>query len=108
MRHPSAEDLDAAEQLLSSARGRHAYISDLQPEDTTTWDDRRQAWSEGSRVDMDITIEGLAKHEMDTAPGSGPPFSRRSPKPQGKDASFWGHSCRCESLLGHGPREIQR
>jgi GATA-binding protein, other eukaryote len=105
MRHPSAEDLDAAEQLLSSARGRQPYIFDLQQEVTTTRDDRRQAWSEGPRVEMDMTAEGLAQHEMDTAPGSETPFCRQS---QGKDASFWGHSCRCESLLGQGPREIQR
>lgn len=84
-RHPSAEDLDAAQQLISSAQAGREHPLD------------RQYTDEGSR---NVGGAPLSHHEDDypvvqssETAINGHIFEKTSPKSQ-KDTSFLGHSCR--------------
>ncbi|KAL1997818.1 hypothetical protein VTN02DRAFT_691 [Thermoascus thermophilus] len=97
MRQPSAEDLDAAQQLVSSARGGREHMVDYQREGSGAADDDRDAVrrhdpSRGG--EMDTVPDGRRQDQPDPPPSSnGTAGVKRSPKSQGKDASFLGHSC---------------
>lgn len=106
IRHPSAEDLDAAQQLLSSARSARELSSDFKPDSTgANQDDGWQAVNNKntSGDEMDVKADAPApKNGPDSAANNnnnntaGP---KRSPKPPGKDTSFPGHQCRYATHL---------
>lgn len=105
MRHPSAEDLDAAHQLVSSARGGR--------DNTVNFHSDRQEMAgkaldnihEDARRNMDSPSktghEAPAEQRQDQAsvesggnPIDRPVSSKQSPKAQSKEPVFTGHSCR--------------
>lgn len=95
MRQPSAEDLDAAQQLVSSARGGREHMVDYQREGSGARDDDRDAVKRhDSRGEMDTVADGRRQDQTDAPQSNGTTGAKRSPKSQGKDASFLGHSCR--------------
>lgn len=76
MRQPSAEDLDAAQQLISSAQAGREHLAEHYREDQA--------------------IQGSSQPGSDRWIGHGPaeiPADTMSPKGQ-KDTPFLGHSCR--------------
>ncbi|KAK2766843.1 putative electron transfer flavoprotein subunit [Arachnomyces sp. PD_36] len=95
LRHPSAEDLDAAHQLVSSARGareRHLEIrrgsqgganEDVEMGNASDGGDVNDV----STVEQQGQAEGLAP--SDTHAGQ----QHKSPRSPGRDAAFLGHSC---------------
>lgn len=85
-RHPSAEDLDAAQQLISSAQAGREHTIDR------SWDDNR------SEKPLEAAANQV-KHESwpETPTSSNEPGEKTSPRSQ-KDAPFLGHSCRLVSL----------
>jgi GATA-binding protein len=96
VRHPSAEDLDAAQQLISSSRGARELSSDFKLDTTGT--DRDDGWqavnnnSPRDEMDVDVKADGPGPNPGSSAASTADP--KRSPQPSGKDASFLGHSCR--------------
>ncbi|EEP75800.1 predicted protein [Uncinocarpus reesii 1704] len=88
MRHPSAEDLDAAHQLVSSARGGRNQVSDL-----------ASATAETTIMhDPESVEDGPSPGEEHQRPeelndDSQPNASYQSSKSDGKDQVFLGHSC---------------
>ncbi|KAL1967973.1 hypothetical protein VTN77DRAFT_2390 [Rasamsonia byssochlamydoides] len=103
IRNPSAEDLDAAQQLISSARGARELSSDSKPDSTgSNRDDGWQTVNKNTpRDEMDVKTDGPApaaatapapKNGADsTANNTAAP--KRPSKPPGRDTSFPGHSC---------------
>ncbi|OJJ50867.1 hypothetical protein ASPZODRAFT_11711 [Penicilliopsis zonata CBS 506.65] len=91
MRHPSAEDLDAAQQLVSSARVGRERSADWHQEDDLA--DYRSG--PVSAMGLDVAGEGAAAapdSQSESAPGILAEQNNTSPKQQ-KDTSFLGHSC---------------
>ncbi|KAI2001701.1 GATA type transcriptional activator of nitrogen-regulated proteins [Ophidiomyces ophidiicola] len=89
MRHPSAEDLDAAHQLVSSARGGRDHIPDYAGSGT-------MARSEGSEIERAPSAGSAGREQqMLTAPSDDnlSDAQHQSPKPQGKNQIFLGNSC---------------
>lgn len=72
-RHPSAEDLDAAQQLISSAQAGREHMVDR------PWEDNQN----GRPVEVAESVHSESSVAND----------KSSPKSQ-KDSSFLGHSCR--------------
>ncbi|KAF7116849.1 hypothetical protein CNMCM5793_005430 [Aspergillus hiratsukae] len=83
-RHPSAEDLDAAQQLISSAQAGREHTADRHRDENGT---------APARYGMETTVNGSAQRWSEvqrTAPQA--EKTSTSPKAQ-KDTSFLGHSC---------------
>lgn len=84
MRQPSAEDLDAAQQLISSAQAGREHLARQYGDHTST---------------MNSTSpppNGPPSASGRSADGQDNQHIKISPKPQ-KDTTFLGHSCRCVS-----------
>ncbi|KAK2732713.1 putative electron transfer flavoprotein subunit [Onygenales sp. PD_40] len=102
MRHPSAEDLDAAHQLVSSARGGRDngvnFLADRQDMAAKEWEASQE---DNARRNMDPPSEnGGHQMHVDEQQGHGDSVSvsraamaKLSPKPQTKEPVFTGHSC---------------
>lgn len=105
LRHPSAEDLDAAHQLVSSARGARERAAAAET---------RRGGSQGS-ADEDVEMgdgdgdgnnelasgasktEGQAQGQVEAPRDSNTQeasLRQKSPRSPGRDAAFLGHSCR--------------
>ena len=85
-RHPSAEDLDAAQQLISSAQaGREHLIDRNRDDDASRGFDARHT---PTPYDSERPIHGSTMQSTEAALAD-----KSSPKSQ-KDTSFLGHSCR--------------
>lgn len=81
MRQPSAEDLDAAQQLISSAQAGREHLA--------------QHYGDGSRIEHSGSpspYNGPAPGQLAHGRADGG-RDKASPRPQ-KDTSFLGHSCR--------------
>lgn len=92
MRDPSAEDLDAAHQLVSSARGGRENVTDFRSE---TQEDGTEGTSEngnGANLNKERNIQPRP-HPESTDEESRPDLSKRSPKSRSKEQVFLGHSC---------------
>ncbi|KAF7596350.1 putative electron transfer flavoprotein subunit [Aspergillus hancockii] len=85
-RHPSAEDLDAAQQLISSAQAGREHPVDRLREDQGSRG--YEEMSARSLYEPDM-IDGLSHHSPEAVARS---EKASSPKAQ-KDTSFLGHSC---------------
>ncbi|RAH44482.1 siderophore transcription factor SreA [Aspergillus brunneoviolaceus CBS 621.78] len=87
-RHPSAEDLDAAQQLVSSAQAGREHLADR------TRDDDASRRPEGpvpqSSYDPERSLPSVKS--LSEVPPSHLPLEKQSPKSQ-KDAAVFGHSC---------------
>lgn len=98
VRHPSAEDLDAARQLVSSARGGREHSADqLRESNRVKSDDWAAVNRREPPTEMDLRPDGRSDDTGDrfaASTANGALASKRSPKSQAKDASFLGHSCR--------------
>lgn len=89
-RHPSAEDLDAAQQLISSAQaGREHLVDRSRDDDVARGYDTYDAYERKHTPTYDAERPTLPSTES----ASNPLAERTSPKSQ-KDTSFLGHSCR--------------
>ncbi|KAK1146004.1 GATA type transcriptional activator of nitrogen-regulated proteins [Aspergillus melleus] len=88
-RHPSAEDLDAAQQLISSAQAGREHLVERPRDDTRT--QSFEADPTRGRPEMDSLVDnsGYASAEVNAAASD---KLSSSPKSQ-KDTSFLGHSC---------------
>ncbi|RLL98965.1 hypothetical protein CFD26_105957 [Aspergillus turcosus] len=84
-RHPSAEDLDAAQQLISSAQAGREHAADRH---------RDEKGTAPARYGMETTVNGSAQRWSELQRNASPAekTSTTSPKAQ-KDTSFLGHSC---------------
>lgn len=93
MRHPSAEDLDAAHQLVSSARGAREQVADF----GSTENLLRPEGNELSSRNDGEAMQGGTSPSRDQMAVSGDETrsnaSHQSPKSRGKDQTFLGHSC---------------
>jgi hypothetical protein len=89
-RHPSAEDLDAAQQLISSAQAGREHPLDRQHinEGLRTSDTKAPP----SQYEFETYVESPVMQSSESGSGLYP-IDRTSPKSQ-KDTSFLGHSCR--------------
>lgn len=85
-RHPSAEDLDAAQQLISSAQAGREHSVDQHYSD----DGSRMAEAGGPQS----FHEDYPVVQTSETAANGHAVERTSPRSQ-KDTSFLGHSCRC-------------
>jgi hypothetical protein len=83
MRQPSAEDLDAAQQLISSAQAGREHLGEHYREDPM---------SQGSGQPGSDRWSGHGHGEI--------PADKTSPKSQ-KDTTFLGHSCRLVLILNY-------
>lgn len=99
-RHPSAEDLDAAHQLVSSARGGRDRGADSRPEGRGSGPDNGESLSSSSNMDLSpgSGILGYDQHHHPQGQSPSPvsnrsTSSRLSPNPQAKDSNPFGHSC---------------
>lgn len=94
MRHPSAEDLDAAHQLVSSARGARDQMTDFGPTENLL---RPEGTEMLTRQDGEMIQDGTSPGRDQGPTASGDETrsnaSRQSPKSRGKDQAFLGHSC---------------
>ncbi|WEW57694.1 GATA type transcriptional activator of nitrogen-regulated proteins [Emydomyces testavorans] len=88
MRHPSAEDLDAAHQLVSSARGRRDQVAEFGSLVTGMRSDGASGNSQ-NEAGSSSEHQGLAESNDESRPNA----PRESPKIRGKDQVFLGHSC---------------
>lgn len=88
----SAEDLDAAQQLISSARGMRPILAFPQQDRVFSGNEDWQSANKPNMSDeMDMTLD-QTNSDVDHNMSRGP---QRSPKlPSGRDAAFLGHSCR--------------
>ena len=85
-RHPSAEDLDAAQQLISSAQAGREHTVDR------SWEDNRNG------KPLEPPADQVKRESWPETPTSNnEPGEKTSPRSQ-KDAPFLGHSCRLVSL----------
>lgn len=84
MRQPSAEDLDAAQQLISSAQAGREHLARQYGESTPI---------KGTSSPPPNGPPSASGYSADGRADSQPP-GKTSPKSQ-KDTSFLGHSCRC-------------
>ncbi|KAL2862334.1 siderophore transcription factor SreA [Aspergillus lucknowensis] len=88
-RHPSAEDLDAAQQLISSAQaGREHSLDRPHMNDGTLNSDTK---SSPSQYEVETYVERPMAQSSESGSGFYP-VDKTSPKSQ-KDTSFLGHSC---------------
>lgn len=85
-RHPSAEDLDAAQQLISSAQGGREHPLDRHYTDNGSR--KSEAGAPQSHHEGEYPIVQTSE-----TPTNGHHVEKTSPKSQ-KDTSFLGHSCR--------------
>ncbi|EER38301.1 siderophore biosynthesis repressor SREA [Histoplasma capsulatum H143] len=104
MRQPSAEDLDAAHQLVSSARGGRDNVMNFRSDrQETTGKALDNTQGDGSR-NMDSQLQNGHKAPVEQRVGESPPesganpidhptSSKKSPKAQSKEQAFTGHSC---------------
>lgn len=82
-RHASAEDLDAAQQLISSAQAGREHTTDRHRDEKVTAPVRHQ---------MKTSMNGQRWPEQQR---TAPPAEKTSTSPKAqKDTSFLGHSCR--------------
>lgn len=100
LRHPSAEDLDAAHQLVSSARGARERAVEIQREreggskediemgDGSDGDGNEELTSAASVTERQGQMETLETSNSQVGP------QHRAPRSPGRDAAFLGHSCR--------------
>lgn len=88
----SAEDLDAAQQLISSARGMRPILAFPQQDRVFSSNEDWQSASKPNMSDaMDMTPD-QTHPDVDHTMSRG---LQRSPKvPSGRDTAFLGHSCR--------------
>jgi hypothetical protein len=100
-RHPSAEDLDAAQQLISSAQaGREHPVGRLRDDQGSRG---FEEMSTRSLYEPDNIMDGLTSSETIARSEKA-----SSPKAQ-KDTSFLGHSCRLVfglTLLAYGLEQV--
>ncbi|PKX97405.1 siderophore transcription factor SreA [Aspergillus novofumigatus IBT 16806] len=81
-RHPSAEDLDAAQQLISSAQAGREHTADRH---------RDEKGTAPARYQMETSMNGQLWSELQR---TAPPAEKTSTSPKAqKDTSFLGHSC---------------
>lgn len=85
MRQPSAEDLDAAQQLISSAQAGREHLARQYGESTPI---------KGTSSPPPNGPPSASAYSADGRADSQPLAGKTSPKSQ-KDTSFLGHSCRC-------------
>lgn len=88
----SAEDLDAAQQLISSARGMRPILAFPQQDKVLPGNEDWQSANKSNMSDeMDMRPD-QSNSDVDHTMSRGP---QRSPKmPSGRDTAFLGHSCR--------------
>lgn len=106
MRHPSAEDLDAAHQLVSSARaGRNHGVDSRSERQDYRSDSQESTTAESSRSKMDWSQEGYSgqprskSDENDPGAPNQQTFLKPSSKSQTQETAFPGHSCRYASFV---------
>ncbi|PGH26929.1 hypothetical protein AJ80_01310 [Polytolypa hystricis UAMH7299] len=99
MRHPSAEDLDAAHQLVSSARAGRDHGAE-RVESRIGSDDGRDFTNSGDvNMRMDLSQDSYQSQNRNqweqamSTTSEDPSVSGRSPKSQGRDSVFPGHQC---------------
>ncbi|OJD26483.1 hypothetical protein ACJ73_02139 [Blastomyces percursus] len=104
MRQPSAEDLDAAHQLVSSARGGRDNTINFRSDRQEMAGNVLDNIQENAARKMDSQLQNghqapveqrqdLAPAESGANPIDRPVLSKQSPKPQSKEPVFTGHSC---------------
>lgn len=101
MRHPSAEDLDAAHQLVSSARGGRDRGADLRPEIHENRVENGDSVNGSTNMELSPNSRGIMGYEQRQPVQGQPPSpvstraesSRLSPNAQPKDSNPFGHSC---------------
>ncbi|EGE82330.1 GATA-binding protein, other eukaryote, variant [Blastomyces dermatitidis ATCC 18188] len=104
MRQPSAEDLDAAHQLVSSARGGRDNTINFHSDRQETAGSALDNIQEDAAGKMDSQLQNghqaPVEQRQDQAPAESgvnpidrPVPSKQSPKPQSKEPVFTGHSC---------------
>ncbi|EED22996.1 siderophore transcription factor SreA [Talaromyces stipitatus ATCC 10500] len=87
----SGEDLDAARQLISSARGMRPILAF--PQQDRVLPNGNEDWQSTNKPAMSDTMDMMPDQttlEVDRIMSRGP---QRSPKPLGRDTAFLGHSC---------------
>lgn len=89
MRQPSAEDLDAAQQLISSAQAGREHLVQQYGDGTPIMDSRSPPPNGPPSASSGRSADGRADSQL---PGKTSPTSQ-------KDTSFLGHSCRYVSSL---------
>ncbi|OJJ37171.1 hypothetical protein ASPWEDRAFT_108291 [Aspergillus wentii DTO 134E9] len=89
-RHPSAEDLDAAQQLISSAQAGREHQVDRHWEDSAARKFEPDVARNG--YEQDSYLDGSTQRWPESSMGDYAPEQSTSPKSQ-KDTSFLGHSC---------------
>lgn len=89
---PSAEDMDAAQQLISSSRGMRPVLSLSDQDNVPMKSENWQSANKNNMLDaMDTTPDRTSEAGEKGHPSTGP---QRSPKPPGgRDTVFLGHSC---------------
>ena len=101
MRHPSAEDLDAAHQLVSSARGGRDRGADMRPEIRMSRPEDGESINGSTNMELSPNKSGILGYDQRQHPQGQPPSpvstraepSRLSPNTQHKDSNPFGHSC---------------
>ena len=108
LRHPSAEDLDAAHQLVSSARGARERAVEFQRENQANSNDEDWDMVDGSDADGKTELTSGASTTERQGHLEAPPSNisavgpqQRSPKSPSRDAAFLGHSCRLVLPVTH-------
>lgn len=92
-RHPSAEDLDAAQQLISSAQAGREHTVDRHRDENGIAHRGFEGQAGSDRYGMDTSANGSMTHWSESQKNALPEIEKTSPKSQ-KDTSFLGHSCR--------------
>jgi GATA-binding protein, other eukaryote len=87
---PSAEDLDAAQQLISSARGMRPILAFSQQERIAVKGD--VDWQTADKENMSDAMDTTPDQASDAGDAHLGPHP--SSKPPGRDTAFLGHSCR--------------
>lgn len=123
LRHPSAEDLDAAHQLVSSARGARERAAETRRESQGSANedvemgnsgegdgdgdgdgDENKELTPGTSATEQQQAQGQGQGQSQSEPpaptsNSGAPSQHKSPRSPGRDAAFLGHSCRFVALF---------
>lgn len=89
-RHPSAEDLDAAQQLISSAQAGREHPVERPRDETRAQSFEADPLRNRNEMDNGVDNPGYASGEVNASASD---KLSSSPKSQ-KDTSFLGHSCR--------------
>ncbi|EER24246.1 Putative electron transfer flavoprotein subunit [Coccidioides posadasii str. Silveira] len=95
MRHPSAEDLDAAHQLVSSARGARDQAADPSSSGAGVRSDGGEMLNLSDTENPQNRASPGRENQMpmESNDENRPNASRQSPKSRGKEQVFLGHSC---------------